>query len=103
MDRITVMNSFVAAARAESFTAAARALGVSGSLISRHISDLEQQLGVRLINRTARAVSLTEQGQRYFEFSQRVLEEIEHEDAAIRGEQERAEGTLGIVSPKWIG
>jgi DNA-binding transcriptional LysR family regulator len=103
MDRITVMKSFVAAARAESFTAAARGLGVSGSLISRHISDLEQQLGVRLVNRTARAVSLTEQGHRYFEFSQRVLEEIEQEDTAIRGEQERAEGTLGIVSPKWIG
>jgi DNA-binding transcriptional LysR family regulator len=103
MDRITVMKSFVAAARAESFTAAARQLGVSGSLISRHISDLEQQLGVRLVNRTARAVSLTEQGLRYFEFAERLLDEIEREDAAIRGEQERAEGILSIVSPKWIG
>jgi DNA-binding transcriptional LysR family regulator len=103
MDRITVMKSFVAAARAQSFTQAARTLGVSGSLISRHISDLEQQLGVRLVNRTARSVSLTEQGQRYLEFSQRLLDEIDAEDAAIRGEQERAEGTLSIVSPKWIG
>lgn len=103
MDRITVMKSFVAAARAESFSAAARSLGVSGSLISRHISELEKQLGVRLVNRTARAVSLTEQGQRYFEFSQKLLEELESEDAAIRGEHDRAEGTLSVVSPKWIG
>jgi DNA-binding transcriptional LysR family regulator len=103
MDRITVMKSFVAAARAESFSAAARTLGVSGSLISRHISELERQLGVRLVNRTARAVSLTEQGQRYFDFSQRLLEEIDREDAAIKGEHDRAEGPLSIVSPKWIG
>jgi DNA-binding transcriptional LysR family regulator len=103
MDRVTVMRSFVAAARAESFSAAARSLGVSGSLISRHISELERQLGVRLVNRTARSVSLTEQGHRYFEFSQRLLEELETEDAAIRGEHDRAEGALSIVSPKWIG
>ncbi|MDE3129733.1 MAG: LysR family transcriptional regulator, partial [Acidobacteriota bacterium] len=103
MDRITVMKSFVAAARAESFSAAARSLGVSGSLISRHISELERQLGVRLVNRTARAVSLTEQGQRYFEFSQRLLDEIDQEDAAIRGQHDKAEGPLSIVAPKWIG
>ena len=58
---------------------------------------------MRLVNRTARAVSLTEQGQRYFEFSQRLLDEMDQEDAAIRGEHDRAEGPLSIVSPKWIG
>jgi DNA-binding transcriptional LysR family regulator len=103
MDRITVMKSFVAAARAESFSSAARSLGVSGSLISRHVSELERQLGVRLVNRTARAVSLTEQGQRYFEFSQRLLDELDREDAMIKGEHDRAEGPLSIISPKWIG
>jgi DNA-binding transcriptional LysR family regulator len=103
MDRLTVMRSLVAVGKAESFSAAARTLGVSGSLVSRHIADLEAQLGVRLVNRTARAVSLTEQGQRYFAFSERVLRELEDEDAAIRGVQDRAEGDLGIVSPKWIG
>jgi DNA-binding transcriptional LysR family regulator len=103
VDRITVMKSFVAVAKAESFSAAARSQGVSGSLISRHISDLEQQLGVRLVNRTARSVSLTQQGQRYFDFSQHLLEELDREDAAIRGQQERAEGVLSVVSPKWIG
>ncbi|HVW17461.1 MAG TPA: LysR family transcriptional regulator [Solirubrobacteraceae bacterium] len=103
MDRLTVMRSFVAVGKAESFSAAARSLGVSGSLVSRHIADLEQQLGVRLVNRTARAVSLTEQGHRYLEFSERILRELEEEDASIRGVHERAEGNLSIVSPKWIG
>jgi DNA-binding transcriptional LysR family regulator len=103
MDRLTIMKSFVAVVKAESFSAAARSLGVSASLVSRHISHLEQQLGVRLVNRTARAVSLTEQGERYFEFSERILSELENEDAAIRGLQESAEGSLAVVSPKWIG
>jgi len=103
MDRLIVMKSFVAVVNAESFSAAARSLGVSASLISRHISDLEQQLGVRLVNRTARSVSLTEQGERYFRFSERLLSELEDEDAAIRGLKDRAEGSLAVVSPKWIG
>jgi DNA-binding transcriptional LysR family regulator len=103
MDRITVMKSFVAVAKAESFSAAARALGVSGSLISRHISDLEHQLGVRLVNRTARSVSLTEPGQRYYAFSQQLLADLDREDAAIRGQLDKVEGQLAIVSPKWIG
>ena len=103
MDRLTIMKSFVAVVKAESFSAAARSLGVSASLVSRHISHLEQQLGVRLVNRTARSVSLTEQGERYFQFSEHMLGELEAEDAAIRGLQESAEGTLAVVSPKWIG
>jgi DNA-binding transcriptional LysR family regulator len=103
MDRLTIMKSFVAVVKAESFSAAARSLGVSASLVSRHISRLEEELGVRLVNRTARAVSLTEQGERYFVFSERLLGELDQEDAAIRGLQERAQGSLAVVSPKWIG
>jgi DNA-binding transcriptional LysR family regulator len=103
MDRLTVMKSFVAVGKSANFSAAARSLGVSGSLVSRHIADLEGQLGVRLVTRTARAVSLTEQGQRYLAFSERILQELDQEDAAVRGIHERAEGELSIISPKWIG
>src|SRR6476619_4634368 len=103
MDRLTVMNSFVAVVKAESFVAAARTLGVSASLVSRHIADLEQQLGVRLVNRTARNVTLTEHGKRYYAFSPRILREVQAEDASIRSISDRAEGTLSIVAPKWIG
>jgi DNA-binding transcriptional LysR family regulator len=103
MDRLTVMKSFVAVGKSASFSAAARSLGVSGSLVSRHIADLERQLGVRLVTRTARAVSLTEQGQRYLAFSERILHELDQEDAAVRAVHERAEGELSIISPKWIG
>jgi DNA-binding transcriptional LysR family regulator len=103
MDRLTVMKSFVAVGKAESFMAAARSLGVSGSLVSRHVAYVEQQLGVRLVNRTARSLTLTEPGRRYLEFCERILREIEEEEEALRGVRERAEGKLSILSPKWIG
>ncbi len=103
MDRFTLMNSYVAVCKARSFTAAARQLGVSGSLMSRHVAALEEHLGVRLMNRTARSISLTEDGKNYLEFCDRVLKEVEQKDAAVRGSRGQPRGTLSILSPKWIG
>jgi DNA-binding transcriptional LysR family regulator len=88
MDRLLLMHSFVTVAQSGSFSGAAKKLGSSGSLVSRHVAELERQVGVRLVNRTARSVSLTEPGQRYAEFAQL---------------HDRAEGTLSIICPKWIG
>lgn len=103
MDRILVMRSFVTVAKVGSFSGAAKQLGTSGSLISRHVADLEKQLGVRLVNRTARSVSLTEPGLRYSEFANRILDEIDDEDAKIAQLHDRPEGPLSIICPKWIG
>ncbi|BEL02435.1 LysR family transcriptional regulator [Actinoplanes sichuanensis] len=103
MDRILVMRSFVTVAKVGSFSGAAKQLGTSGSLISRHVADLEKQLGVHLVNRTARSVSLTEPGLRYSEFAQRILDEIDSEDARIAELHDRPEGPLSIICPKWIG
>lgn len=103
LDRLTGMRSFVGVAQAKSFSHAARTLGISRSLVSRHIAELEGQLGVRLFNRTARAVSLTEPGKHYFEFCERILAEIDSEEAALLGLRDKAEGQLSIICPKWIG
>lgn len=103
MDRLVVMRTFVTVAKSSSFSQAARELSISGSLVSRHVADLEKQIGVRLVNRTARSVSLTDAGQRYAEFAGRILSEIEDEDIALSGAQDAAEGTLSIICPKWIG
>jgi DNA-binding transcriptional LysR family regulator len=103
MDRLLVMKSFVTVARTGSFSGAAKELGTSGSLISRHVADLEKQIGVRLVNRTARSVSLTEPGRRYSEFATRILEEIDQEDESIGHLRDRPEGLLSIICPKWIG
>ena len=103
MDRFTMMSTFVQVVKKASFTTAARSLSISRALVSRHITDLETNLGVRLLNRTTRSVSLTESGQSYFDFCLRVLNEIEAEESAISGRNQEAEGTLSVIVPKWIG
>jgi DNA-binding transcriptional LysR family regulator len=103
VDRLVVMKTFVTVAKSSSFSAAARELAISGSLVSRHVADLERQVGVRLVNRTARSVSLTEAGKRYAEFAERILDEIDDEDASLSGSRDAPEGTLSIICPKWIG
>lgn len=103
MDRLVVMRTFVTVAKSSSFSGAARELGISGSLVSRHVADLERQVGVRLVNRTARSVSLTEAGHRYSEFVDRILTEIDQEDAELAQGRDTAAGTLSIVCPRWIG
>ncbi|WP_129841070.1 LysR family transcriptional regulator [Streptomyces sp. RFCAC02] len=103
MDRLLVMRSFVTVAKVGSFSGAAKVLGASGSLISRHVADLEKQLGVQLVNRTARSVSLTEPGVRYSGFAQRILDEIDAEDDNIAELHDRPEGPLSVICPKWIG
>ncbi|MFF7365736.1 LysR substrate-binding domain-containing protein [Streptomyces sp. NPDC008125] len=103
MDRLLLMRSFVTVANIGSFSGAAKALSSSGSLISRHVAELERQIGVRLVNRTARSVSLTQPGLRYAEFAARILEEISTEDSHIAQLHDRPEGSLNIICPKWIG
>ncbi|HEY8046136.1 MAG TPA: LysR family transcriptional regulator [Streptosporangiaceae bacterium] len=103
MDRLTLMRSFVGVTKSRSFSQAARGLGISGSLVSRHVAELERDLGVRLVNRTARTVSLTEAGNRYAEFAGRIIDEIDREEEMLRGLRHKAEGSLAIISPKWIG
>jgi Bacterial regulatory helix-turn-helix protein, lysR family len=59
IDRLTVMKTLVAVDKMKSFNGGARSLGISGSLVSRYIAYLEREVGVRLVNRTARSVTLT--------------------------------------------
>jgi DNA-binding transcriptional LysR family regulator len=103
VDRIALMTSFVAVAEARSFSAVAAALGLSRALVSRHIADLEQNLGTRLLNRTTRSVNLTAAGQRHFLFCRRLLNELREEEHAIAGLREKPEGLLSVATPKWIG
>ena len=62
MDRMTSMATFVKVVESEGFSAAARALGISPSMATTHVRSLEERLGVRLLNRSTRRVSLTEAG-----------------------------------------
>jgi DNA-binding transcriptional LysR family regulator len=103
LDRFSVMSSFVAVAKTGSFTGAAKTLGLSRALLSRHVADLEKRVGTRLINRTTRSVSLTEAGELHYEFCERVLKDLAAQEEIIGQMRKKPEGSLAIVAPKWIG
>lgn len=89
--------------RAGSFTIAANQLGLSRALVSRHVSDLEQKLGVRLLNRSTRSLNLTEEGQSYLEFCEQLFRDIEAKERAIVRTRTEAVGTLKLTAPKSFG
>jgi DNA-binding transcriptional LysR family regulator len=103
MDKIETMTSFVEVAKNGSFSVAARHLKLSRALVSRQIRDLEQKLGVRLLNRTTRSVTLTEAGGRYFAFCSRTLDEIRLAETSLRRTQDEPEGVLKVIAPVWFG
>ncbi len=103
MDKLTSMNVFVKVARAGSFAAAARELGISRAMATKHIMFLEKQLHTRLFNRTTRSLSLTEAGAAYLERCQEVLLDVEEMEAAITHLQHEPRGVLKISAPPVIG
>jgi len=103
MDRFRTMESFVRVVRAGSFTIAANQLGMSRALVSRHVSDLEQRLGVRLLNRSTRSLNLTEEGQSYLEFCERLFRDVESKERLIVKTRTEAVGTLKMTAPKSFG
>ena len=100
MDRFRTMQSFVEVIRLGSFSEAAKILGLSRALISRHITDLEKQLGVRLLTRTTRRITLTEAGAEHFNFCQRIIKEIEEKETSLKQMQREPAGSLKILAPK---
>jgi DNA-binding transcriptional LysR family regulator len=100
MDRFRTMQSFAEVIKLGSFSEAAKTLGLSRALVSRHITDLEKHLGMRLLTRTTRRITLTEAGARHFEFCQRVITEIEQNEGSLRRLQKEPEGSLKILAPK---
>ena len=76
MDRFKTIDSFVRVATAGSFSSAAKQLGMSRALVSLHVTELEKRLGVRLLNRTTRSLTLTEAVANYLEYCPRMLAEI---------------------------
>lgn len=103
MDKFRTMESFVRVVRAGSFTTAASQLGLSRALISRHVSDLEARLGVRLMNRSTRSLSLTDEGAAYLEFCEKVFNEIETNERAMAHAKQEPTGTLKVLAPKSFG
>jgi DNA-binding transcriptional LysR family regulator len=89
---------FLAVAREGSFTRAARTLGVSKSHVSKQVRLAEDSLGLQLLRRTTRSVSLTAQGQRYFERASRLVAELREVESRLQ-EASSARGTVRIGIP----
>jgi len=99
MTNLNELQFFVQVSQTKSFTKAAKRLGVPKSSVSRAILRLETRLGVRLVERTTRRVTLTEVGELYLHRCQRVMEEAEKADLAVGAMQARPRGTLRVGAP----
>ena len=105
MDRITSMRVFVRAADAGSFSAAARHIGMSAAMATKHVDALEVRLGVKLFHRTTKrkSLNLTEAGSEYLEACERILADIDETEAAVSSQRIKASGLLRMNAPVSFG
>jgi DNA-binding transcriptional LysR family regulator len=103
MDRFENTRVFAAVVDAESFTAAAERLGMSRAAVSKHVLQLEERLGARLLNRTTRRVSVTEPGRTFYEQCRRILADLEDAERAAGELHNEPRGELRIMAPTNFG
>ena len=103
MDRLKTMETFVAVAMRGTLTAAAGAEGVAPAVVSRRLDALEEHLGVKLMVRTTRKVSLTFEGSAFLEDCQRILRDVGDAEAAVALGGVKARGHLRISAPAGFG
>jgi DNA-binding transcriptional LysR family regulator len=103
MDRFTALAVFVKVVEAQSFAAAARDFGLSPAMVSKHVRALEERLGVRLLNRTTRRLSLTEVGRGYYERARQILADLEDADRSASDLHAAPRGTLKLNAPFSFG
>src|SRR5690606_10823250 len=103
MNKLEAMRSLVGVIGHGGFSAAAREIGLSRSAVSKHVIDLEDALGVQLLNRTTRQVSPTEAGLAYYERARAILAEIEEAELAVSHQQGEPRGLLRLNAPMSFG
>ncbi len=103
MDRLAAMSAFVAAIETGSLSAAGRHLGMPLATISRKVSELEAQLGTRLLRRSKRQLTLTDSGQDYLAACRRILEDVSEAERAAAGEYSAPQGELIVAAPILFG
>ncbi|CAA2139034.1 HTH-type transcriptional regulator DmlR [Hyphomicrobium sp. ghe19] len=101
--RLEQLEAFAAVAETGSFTTAARKLGRDASVISRRLSQLEEQLGIRLMSRTTRRVTLTEAGKLYYRRIQVILDELAQANREASDIATSPQGVLRISLPVTFG
>ena len=103
MSRFNELNAFIAVVEAGGFSAAARRTGDSQSAISKAVRALEKRLGVVLFNRSTRSVALTDQGQRYYDRTKPLVEEIDAADSELTSSTLNVSGLIRIAAPSTFG
>ena len=103
MDRLKQLESFVGVATRGSLTAAASAEGVAPAIVGRRIDALERRLGVKLLVRTTRRITLTHEGSAFLEDCQRLLADWTNAEASVSAGGVKASGHLRITSPAGFG
>jgi DNA-binding transcriptional LysR family regulator len=103
MDRLEAMSAFVAVVEQNGFSPAARRLGISPSAVTRLVAALEEQLGITLLRRTTRSMTLTDAGARYLERARRILSEVEEAERSAQAERNVPSGRLLVTAPATFG
>ena len=103
MDKLKQLETFVAVATKGSLTATARAEGVAPAVIGRRIDALEERLGVKLLVRTTRRISLTHEGSAFLEDCQRLLTDLASAEASVSAGGVKASGHLRVTAPAGFG
>ncbi len=103
MDRFLEMKTFNAVVDAGSFVKAADALDMSKAAVSRYVVDMETRLGVRLLHRTTRRLSLTDEGQVFYARSKELLDELQEAEDEVTSRSAAASGLLRINAPFSFG
>ena len=103
MDKIDRMRAFALVAKNASFTIAAQRMGRSARLVSKYVADLENALGVQLLNRTTRSVSLTDAGATYLALCEPLLDGFDELEERVRHDQTSLRGVIHISAPTGFG
>ncbi|MGU3540746.1 LysR family transcriptional regulator [Methylobacterium sp. A54F] len=103
MDHLTGLRIFVRVAELRSFSQAAEDLGIAQSTVTKNVAWLEAHVGVRLLSRNTRGVSLNEAGRLYYERARAILRQVEEADALVRSRDGQLDGTLRISTSVAFG
>ena len=103
MDRLKQLESFVSIATRGSLTAAAKAEGVAPAIMGRRLDALEERLGVKLLVRTTRRLTLTHEGSAFLEDCQRLLVDMANAEASVSAGGVKASGHLRMTAPAGFG
>lgn len=103
LDRFTGMRVFTEAARRGSLSAAGRELGMSPAMATKHMDALEARLGVKLLHRTTRQLTLTDAGRDFLKACQRILQELNEAESEVAAQRDDAAGRLRMNVPLSFG